>query len=114
MGDSILQTIRLACSIDAECTDFDTVLFLYIPAALMNLAQIGIGNSDFVVDSDAATWADFVGDFTDIQTVKAFAGLKVRLMFDPPTNGTVMEAYNKTLAELEWRLLHQVEIQRNL
>jgi hypothetical protein len=36
--------------------------------------------------------------------VKTYIYLKVRLLFDPPSNSSVAEAFNAQASELEWRL----------
>ena len=35
--------------------------------------------------------------------------MKVRLIFDPPTNQSVIKATNETIKELEWRIKRWVE-----
>ena len=42
---------------------------------------------------------NFIGVLT-----KTYIGLKVRLIFDPPTSGSVMQAYKELISEYEWRL----------
>ena len=36
--------------------------------------------------------------------VKTYIYLKVRLMFDPPTSGVLIDSMNNMISELEWRL----------
>ena len=36
--------------------------------------------------------------------VKTYIYMKVRLIFDPPTISSVIDAYKNQIAELEWRL----------
>ena len=37
--------------------------------------------------------------------VRSYIYMKVRLMFDPPTIGILVESMNSMISELEWRLL---------
>ena len=32
------------------------------------------------------------------------------MIFDPPSSSTVIDAYNRNIQEMEWRLMHTVEI----
>ena len=36
--------------------------------------------------------------------VKTYITLKVRVIFDPPLTSSVLEAMNKEISQLEWRL----------
>jgi hypothetical protein len=54
--------------------------------------------------SDSETWANFVGDSLDINAVKTYIYLKVRLLFDPPTTSFAITAFENQAKELEWRL----------
>jgi hypothetical protein len=44
--------------------------------------------------------------------VKSYVSMKVRLMFDPPTTGTLTDAINKQISELEWRMNFNSEISK--
>ena len=44
-----------------------------------------------------------------VEAAKQYIYLKVRTVFDPPTSGSVLEAYKKQIEELEWRLNVQSE-----
>lgn len=45
-----------------------------------------------------------MADGPDIEAVKSYVALKVKLLFDPPQSSTVMEAVKNQISELEWRL----------
>lgn len=115
MEQSILRSVRVLNGIDAECEDFDPQLVIYINTVFMNLHQLGVG-TDYVfsIEDDSSEWEDFYGNAEDVKSCVTYVGLKVRTMFDPPVSATVADAINKTLSELEWRLIHQVEIERTL
>ena len=46
----------------------------------------------------------FIGDSNQLQAVKSYMYLKVKLLFDPPLSSSVIESMNRMIAELEWRL----------
>lgn len=107
---SILNSIKKLLGIGEEDTSFDEDIILHINAAFMTLNQLGIGSPDGVLIEDGtATWDAILGTRADIAGVKLYVTLKVRLMFDPPTSSYVLDAMERQVKELEWRLNMQVE-----
>lgn len=110
MNDSILQSIKemlIGSSeyIDSD-TEFDAQLILYINTALSILNQIGIGDSSgFTVTGEDETWTEFLGNMSDIEMVKSYVGIHVRLSWDPPSSSYVLNSLKDQLKELEWRLM---------
>lgn len=106
MEESILTTIKKLLGLDESYEAFDTDIIVAINTAIMALTQIGIGpSSGFRIEDDGATWQDFLGsDAIDLEAAKSYIFIKARLMFDPPSSSVVVEAYNKAVAECEWRL----------
>ena len=104
--DSILTSIKKLLGITEEYTHFDADLIMHINSVLMTLRQMGIGPSNgFSITGSYETWEDFLGDeLSMLESVKSYTYHKVRLMFDPPTSSALMEAINRQIGELEWRL----------
>ena len=76
----------------------------------MTVNQLGIGpETGFSITDNTTTWADLIGDRNDLNAVKNYIYLQVKLVFDPPTAPAVIEAINKQLTMLEWRLNNQAE-----
>ena len=76
----------------------------------MTLNQLGIGPSDgFSIVDKSTVWKDYILNSKDLEAVKTYIYLKVRLVFDPPLNASVLESMKQTIAELEWRLNVQAE-----
>ena len=48
--------------------------------------------------------SNYITEADDLEAVKTYIYLKVKIIFDPPLSGTVMEALKQTISELEWRL----------
>jgi len=108
--DSILNSIKKLLGIEEDYDHFDTDIIIYINGALMGLNQIGIGPIEgFVVMDETDTWTTFIGARKDLEYVKMYVYLKVRLVFDPPQSSYLVDALNKQVAEIEWRLNVQVE-----
>lgn len=103
--DSILTSVKKMLGIAEEYTHFDADLIMHINSVFMILAQLGVGPSEgFFIEDDTATWDEFIQDKKEINSVKSYVGLKVRLLFDPPTSSSQIDNVNKLINELEWRL----------
>jgi hypothetical protein len=113
--DSILNTIKLALGVEADYTGFDVNILLDINSAISNLNQLGVGSSDgFIVQSENDSWSDLLGNSILLESAKSYILNKVRLSFDPPSNSFLLEAIQKQIQELEWRLMVQVDPPYNL
>jgi len=107
---SILTSIKKLLGLDDLYTQFDTDITIYINSVLMSLTQLGVGPVEgFFITDKTVTWPDFIGQRKDLEAVKSFVYLKVRLIFDPPTSSFVVDAITRQIAELEWRINIQAE-----
>lgn len=103
--DSILTSIKKLLGITEEYEHFDVDLIMHINSVFMILKQLGVGPPDgFSISDKSAVWSDFIGDSFDIESVKSYMYLKVKLLFDPPLSSAAMDATNRLISELEWRL----------
>lgn len=110
MTDSILNTMKQMIPAMPSGDAFDTELIIHINTILGVLKQIGVGSSDgFFITGENETWSDFFGDSTTIQMAKTYMYLRLRLLFDPPENSSVLASYKEQIAELEWRCNIEVE-----
>lgn len=106
METSILLTIRKMIGPSVSYDIFDTDLVVHINTAFASLYQLGVGPKDqaFKITGDTETWADFIGDNPNIDSVISYVYLKVRMLFDPPATGTLQGSFKEMMKELEWRL----------
>lgn len=112
--ESILTSIKKLLGIDEKYTHFDTDLMIHINSVLSILAQLGVGPSKgFSIADEFATWGEFIPEGFNLELVKSYVYLKVRLLFDPPASSAVIESTNKLLSELEWRINVEVETSMN-
>ena len=103
--DSILTSIKKMLGIVEEYNHFDPEIIMHINSVLFILTQLGIGPAEgFSIKDETAVWEDFIPLGVDIEAVKSYVYLKVRLLFDPSTNSSVMESTNRLISEFEWRL----------
>ena len=110
MIESILDSIKKILGIDSRYDAFDEDLVMHINSVFMILRQMGIGPKEgFSINDSSTTWAEYISDLSLLQMVRTYVGLKVRMVFDPPTSSALAEAINKNISELEWRLSVQVD-----
>ena len=104
--ESILTSIKKLLGIAEEYEHFDNDIIMHINSVFMILTQLGVGPSrGFMITDSSSTWDDFLPEDSDnLQAVKTYMYMKVRLMFDPPTSSAVMESMNRMVNEFEWRL----------
>lgn len=103
--ESILTSIKKLLGIDEEYENFDPDIIMHINSVFMILNQLGVGPSEsFSIQDSNSVWSDFMPSGSNLEAVKSYMHLKVKLMFDPPSSSAVMDAINRTIAELEWRL----------
>lgn len=111
--DSILITIKGMLGISSDDTTFDIDILVLINSALMVLRQLGIGSNDFSVSDSTQTWSQLITSGTNLEGVKTYLYLKVRVVFDPPSSSAVLEAFNRVISELESRLMIQADFNTN-
>lgn len=103
--ESILTSIKKLLGIAEDYNHFDTDLVMHINSVFSILTQLGVGPAEgFSILDEYAVWSDFLGDNTSIELAKTYMHLKVKLIFDPPQSSAVIDAMNRTISELEWRI----------
>lgn len=103
--ESILTSVKKLLGITEEYKHFDSDLIMHINSVLMVLSQIGVGpENGFTISGDDETWFDFLLENSQLELVKSYVFLKVKLLFDPPMGSAVIEAINRQISEFEWRL----------
>ena len=108
--DSVLTSIKKLLGIAEEYTQFDNDIIMYINGVFMNLNQLGVGpQQPASIEGKDDTWLIALGDISNLEAVKTYVYLKVRILFDPPASSAVIDAMNRQADEIEWRLTLQAE-----
>lgn len=105
--DSILNSVKKMLGIAEEYKHFDTDLIMHINSVFTILTQLGVGpQNGFRIEDETAEWTDFIPENNPVmlEAVRTYMYLRVRLFFDPPQAGPVIEVINRQVSELEWRL----------
>ena len=112
--DSILLSIKKLLGMDPiEFTQYDTDLIIHINTIIEFLNQLGIDIPEgFKINDENALWSDYLNkpEYNDIKdSIKNYIYLRVRLVFDPSTNSSLLNSINDTIKELEWRIRTYIE-----
>lgn len=105
MSESILTSTKKILGIEEDYTAFDLDILTHINSVFSTLTQLGLGpENGFMIEDADAVWADFLGDDPQLNAVKTYVYLRVRLLFDPPTTSYLIAALQAEREQLEWRL----------
>lgn len=107
MEQSILKSTKKTLNLAPDYTAFDLEVITHINSAFSTLTQLGVGPLEgFMIEDDKAVWDDFIvlSDDPSYNSVKSYIYLKTRMLFDPPTTSFHIEAMDRQIQEMEWRL----------
>ena len=104
--DSILKSITKMLGAPEGYEAFDEQIMVHINSVFSILSQLGAGKGKFAITGPDETWDDYLStdDDLDIEDVKSYMYMKVKMIFDPPASSTAAEAFKSQIAEFEWRL----------
>ena len=105
MEESILKTIKQLIGCPDDFEQFDLDLIVHINSAFATLTQLGVGPKEgYRITGSDNEWSEFEDDAQKLSLIKDYVYIKTRLLFDPPTSGSLMDSLKEQLKEMEWRL----------
>lgn len=117
-NDVIMDDIKKILQLPTDYDVFDLDMKIGIDSAFSTLQQLGVGPEEaFTVEDGNETWSQFFQDVPEqknLKAVKTYIQLRVRVLFDPPTNSFGLESLKEQIKELEWRLSVQAEGIKNV
>lgn len=103
--DSILTSVKKMLGITEEYEHFDPDIIIHINTAFSILNQLGYGPpSGFRIEDETTEWSEYLQDDANFNLIKDYIFLKVRVLFDPPSSSSLLEAINRQINEFEWRI----------
>lgn len=113
--ESILTSIKKMLGIAEDYDHFDPDIIMHINTAFTILTQLGVGPSNgFRIEDETTTWNEYISqDSLLYDSIKSYIYLRVKVLFDPPSSGTLMDSINRQINELEWRLNVTAETQES-
>lgn len=112
MNESILESVKSALGIGNMDNAYDPDVIMHINAALLSLNELGIGDQLYSITDSTQKWNE-IADANIIMAVKSYVLMKVKVIFDPPT-AAVLEATERQIKELEWRIIHYLEFAKEV
>lgn len=105
MAGSILDDVKKFLGLDSSYTAFDLDVITHINTVFTGLSGMGIGpTGGFMITDNTTTWDAFVGTDLNLNSVKTYIYMRVRMIFDPPTIAAVIDANLNEIEKLEWLL----------
>lgn len=105
VNNNILSSVKLSLGITDEYTHFDQQIVMCINTVFSTLYQLGIGSKGgYRITTGDEEWTDLLGDDPRIDFVKDYVVLRVKMIFDPPTSGVLVDALKRDIDELTWRI----------
>jgi len=105
MEESILKSTKKILGLADDYTPFDLDVITHINATFSILDQLGIGpDGGFFIEDTTTEWIDYEVPPNQLNLIKTYVFLKVRMLFDPPTTSFLIDAMNNQIKEYEWRL----------
>lgn len=104
-NDGILVSVKKMLGIEPDVNVFDDTLLAHINTVISVLGQLGVGPEGGLYVGDKSTWADLIGEDNRLLMAKTYVQTKVRMLFDPPSSSAAMDAADRFLKEMEWRIL---------
>lgn len=106
MEQSILTSTKKILGVAEDYTVFDLDIITHINSVFSTLNQLGVGSVDgIMIEDDEMTWEDLDEIPSEqLNMVKTYVYLKVRMLFDPPSTSFHIAAMENQIKEHEWRL----------
>lgn len=110
MENSILNSTKKILGISDDYTAFDIDIITHINSTFSIIHQLGVGpDDDFSISDEAEEWEDLGLPNDQMNLLRTYLYLKVRMLFDPPTSGFLITATNQQIEEYETRLSYMRE-----
>ena len=108
--ESILNTVKEHLGPTAQYEAFNSQIMDHINGVFFDLNQMGVGPPEgFLITDETYTWDDYIAEPRKFEAVKTYMYLRVKLVFDPPANATILASMERQIEKLEWRLNHAAE-----
>lgn len=83
---------------------------MHINSVFFILEQLGVNsNNHFSIEDKEKLWADYITPEQNLSLIKSYMYLRVKLIFDPPLSGSLVEVLKAQIAEYEFRIMIEVD-----
>lgn len=107
---NVLEDVKKLIGFDADYNAFDTDLIININTTLSVLKQVGVKVQKYLSLESSDSWEDILGEHSNIEMIKQYIYLSVKIIFDPPLNSAILSSYKEEIKNLEWRINFETEV----
>lgn len=105
METSILKSTKKILGLADDYDAFDLDVITHINTAFSTLTQLGVGpDAGFMIEDDSSEWSEYIDSGPQLNQIKTYVYLKVRMLFDPPATSYLIAAFERQLEEVVWRI----------
>lgn len=105
MEASILTSTKKILGIPNEYEVYDDDIVTHINSTFSIVNQLGVGPEEgFFIEDAGAEWDDLGVPMNQLGVIRTYVFVRVKMLFDPPTVGFMVDATERQISELEWRL----------
>lgn len=106
--DGILKSTKAILGIVEDDDAFDQDILVHINSAFSTLGQLGVNLPDVSGVDDR--WSDVDLPSRQVNMIRSYLFVQLRLIFDPPTTSFHLAAVKEQIAEFTWRISHHREV----
>ena len=108
--DGILHDVKQLIGQEWDDPTFDLDIVTHINSVFLDLQQIGVGSEEgYSISGPDDKWEVLLKGDKNLNAVKTYIYGKVRLVFDPPSTGPLLNSLQAQLDKIEWRLMVQTD-----
>lgn len=103
--DSILNSVKSALQIDPSYTEYDPDIILHINSVFNTLTDLGVPpSSGFAIADATSKWEEYLHGNLRLNECRSYMVNRLRLIFDPPKMGYLVQALKDQIKEAEFRI----------
>ena len=108
--DSILHDVKQMIGQEWDDPTYDLDIKTHINTIFLDLQQIGVGpDAGHSITGPEDKWQALLGEDKNLNAVKSYIYARVRMLFDPPSTGPLMNSLQAQIDKMEFRLLVQTD-----
>ena len=104
MENSILTSTKQILGVSEDYDAFDLDILTHINSSLAIASQLGVGPDGFMIEDDRPEWSSLQIPQEQINLLRSYVFLRVRMLFDPPTTSFHLDVMKSQIQEFEYRL----------
>lgn len=103
--DSILNSVLSALGMDPTYEEYNPDIILHINSVFNTLTDLGVPPANgFEITDATSKWQDYLQGNKRLNECKTYMVNRLRLIFDPPKMGYLVQALKDQIKEAEFRI----------